>query len=91
MVTLSSVLPAQAITLEAGTVETSGANASIDLWYFTLDFDLRTGIQVDPISDGPPLTIETVSLILFQNDGLGGVGAQLAAADSAVPGMHAWT
>lgn len=83
---VAASLPAHAITLEAGTVETSGTNSTIDLWYFTLDFDLLTGIQVDPISAGPPLSNENVSLILYQNDGLGSPGLQIAADGDALPG-----
>lgn len=77
--------PAQAILLEAGKVETSGANSAIDLWYFTLDFDFFTRIQVDPLSVGPPLTTENSSVILYENDGAGGIGTLLASNGSPAP------
>lgn len=80
-----TTLPARAITQTSGFVETSGSNSTVDLWYFTLDFDLLTGIQVDPRAGVDPLSSENVSLILYENDGMGGVGNFIAGDGAAAP------
>ncbi|MEO0411878.1 MAG: hypothetical protein AAF221_08585 [Pseudomonadota bacterium] len=77
--------PAHAITQTSGFVETSGVNSTIDLWYFTLDFDLITGVQVDPRAGVDPLTTENVSVLLYENDGVGGLGSLLAQAGAPAP------
>lgn len=69
---------ANAINQVAGTIETSGTTATVDLWYFTITAGgpFSTGVQVDPI--GGPFTTEDLSVRVYTETG-GLIGAFLGA------------
>lgn len=71
-------LPAHAINQTSGVIELSGTTATVDLWFFTINAGgpFETGVQLDPISVGPPLTNEDMTLRVYAVSG-GNIGALL--------------
>lgn len=70
---------AQAVNLQAGTIEASGTTATVDLWFFTINpgGPFTTGVNLTPL--GGPFTTEDMSLLLYTESG-GLIGAFLGAA-----------
>ncbi len=78
--------PALAINQTSGVIEVAGQNATVDLWYFTINgaVPLLTGVQADPI--GGPFTTEDMGLLLYRE--VGGTFGAFLGADGAPGGVR---
>lgn len=85
---LALVVPpnAAAITQTSGTIETSGQNATVDAWFFTLGgvVPLNTGVNLTAL--GGPITTEDLGLLVYTNVG-GTIGALIGQAGIAGDGI----
>jgi hypothetical protein len=65
-----AAMPANAVIIEGGEIETNGVSNTIDLYFFTVTVGGDIVIQVDPLSVGPPLSgFENPQLLLYSDDG----------------------
>jgi hypothetical protein len=78
--------PAVAVNLTSGTIETSGQNATVDAWFFTLNgaASLNTGVNLTAL--GGPITTEDLGLLVYTNVG-GTIGALIGQAGIAGDGI----
>lgn len=63
-----SAAPAQAIFLEADSLEADGAFSTVDLWFFSFDADSTATIQVN-ITPGSAVPGADPDMIIYQDDG----------------------
>ena len=65
-----AAMPAKAVIIEGGEIETDAVSNTIDLYFFQVLVGGDITIQVDPLSVGPPLTgFENPQLLLYTDDG----------------------
>ncbi|MEM1019852.1 MAG: hypothetical protein AAGJ09_05095 [Pseudomonadota bacterium] len=88
---LASFVPtlAHAVTVEQADIQTSAGNATIDYWFINLDDAGTLSVSASPIPfNVDVITVENMSLLLFNEDGAGGIGSFIAA-DGAPMGQSA--